>query len=114
MIPKKTWDGGKTVAELEEYAKDLGGQMADWVEQALEWAQMISNGVSWENLKNDDTAKWYRVVKGWKGGVLLFFGNPPDLLPASAVCEVRYDMKIFDTVPLVVIKKKAVLSMDSL
>ena len=32
--------------------------MADWVEQAFEWAQRISNGESWKTICNDaDTAK---------------------------------------------------------
>ena len=62
MIPKKTWES-KTVAELMKYAKEKGDHIADWVEQAMEWAQRIHNGESWETLCNKpDTAKWYRLV----------------------------------------------------
>lgn len=46
MMPKKTWTV-KTVAELNRLACKLGDHNADWVEQALEWAQRICNGESW-------------------------------------------------------------------
>lgn len=62
MIPKQEW-AYKTVAQLKEMARRLGGHNADWVEQALEWAQRIANGESWEAICNDaDTANWYRLV----------------------------------------------------
>lgn len=41
LIPAKDWEGYKTVAELKQYANDLGGQMTDWVQQALEWAEIV-------------------------------------------------------------------------
>lgn len=47
MMPKKTWRS-KTVEELKQLACKLGDHNADWVEQALEWAQRICNGESWE------------------------------------------------------------------
>ena len=47
MMPKKTWTS-KTVEELKQLACKLGDHNADWVEQALEWAQRICNGESWE------------------------------------------------------------------
>lgn len=68
LIPKKDWDGYKTVEELEAYANNLGDGVADWVEQALEWAQRISNGEKWDDICVwDDTAKWYRLIR-WKNG----------------------------------------------
>ena len=45
MFPKKTWSI-MSVAELEVMASNLGAHNANWVEQALEWAQRIYNGGS--------------------------------------------------------------------
>ena len=56
MMPNTTWIS-KTVGELKELACELGDHNADWVEQALEWAQRICNGESWETVCNNvDTA----------------------------------------------------------
>ena len=67
MIPKKTWTT-KNGSELIKLSKQLGHHMANWVEQALEWAQRIQNGESWITLCNEpDTAKCYRLVI-WKDG----------------------------------------------
>lgn len=64
LIPEKKWASYKTVFDLKIYAKECGGEMADDVEQALEWAQRISNGESWEVLCNIyDTASHYRMVR---------------------------------------------------
>ena len=111
LMPEKKWDGYKTVAEIKAYANDLGGQMADWVEQVLELAQRIFNGESWEAICNNaDTAKWCRLIR-WKDGSYRLVGG-------SSFCEiirpaffVDYVMcypndRISYTVPLVVLKKK--------
>ena len=67
LIPEKTWEV-ETVGGLKKMASQLGDHIADWVEQALEWAQRIENGESWEALCNKaDTANWYRLVV-WKEG----------------------------------------------
>lgn len=106
MMPKKTWRH-KTFVELEEMASKLGDHNANWVEQALEWAQRIANGESWEAICNDnDTANWYRLVV-WKSGYARHVGgsvcNNHDL-PASCVAD--FDCSELDsleyTVPLVV------------
>ena len=111
LRPKKKWNGGKTAKKLEAYAEDLGGQMADWVEQALEWAQRIFNGESWEAICNNaDTAKWYRLIC-WKDGYYRlvggsrFFSND---IPASDVFSFVYSSNdgVYSTVPLVVLKKR--------
>lgn len=87
MIPEKTWDS-KTVAELNELATSLGDCIADWVHQALEWAQRIVNGESWETICNEaDTADWYRLVV-WKNGYARLVGgsrNSDNNYPASHV-----------------------------
>ena len=53
----------KTETQLIEMATKLGDHCADWVEQALEWAQQIANGLSWETLcHNKDTSNLYRLI----------------------------------------------------
>lgn len=67
MIPEKTREATITL-ELKKLAETYGHHMANWVEQALEWGQRISNGETWETLCNEaDTANWYRLVI-WKNG----------------------------------------------
>lgn len=111
MIPPKTWIDYKTVDELKQYAKDLRGQMADWVEQALEWAQRICNGESWETVcNNPDIAKSYRMIV-WKNGCARRVGGSYyDSGYNTATCVFSSDynsgFSFYDTVPLVVFKKK--------
>lgn len=110
MMLKKTWTF-KTVAELKQLACEFGNHNADWVEQALEWAQRICNGESWEAVCNNaDTANWYRLVV-WKNGYARLVGGSRcnDLnYPASGVTYRDYvsNYGISNTVPLVVLKKK--------
>ena len=85
----------------------LGDHNADWVEQALEWAQRISNGESWEVICNNaDTANWYRMII-WKNGYARLVGgsrNRSNVFPASDVHNYDYDSYgIIYTVPLVVL-----------
>ena len=107
MMPQKTWSS-ITVAQLKEMACELGDHNADRVEQALEWAQRIANGESWEAICNDkDTANWYRLVV-WKNGYTrLVGGSVCDFndLPASDVgFSVCFDYNyLSSTVPLVVL-----------
>ena len=108
LIPEKKWKGDKTVAELKAYANELGGLMADWVEQALEWAQRIFNGESWEDIcNNPETANWCRVIL-WKNGYYRLVGgsrNKNNNNPASDVNNNDYNSnnRINNTVPLVVL-----------
>lgn len=109
-VPKKTWDF-KTVTQLKEMATKLGDHNADWVEMALEWAQRIANGESWESICNDDdTANWCRLVV-WTNGYARVVGGSSDCeydilnhIPASHFG--KYDFKDGDyvhyAVPLVV------------
>lgn len=111
LIPEKTWDGYKTFAELQAYANDLGGVMADWVEQALEWSQRICNSESWEAIcNNSDTANWYRMILD-KNGYYELVGNSRDHNFYSPASYVFFDYhnpidRLIYTVPLVVLKKK--------
>lgn len=107
VMPKKEWDY-KTVAELQEWACELGDHNAEWVEQALEWAQRICNGESWKAICNDpDTANWYRLVVGKDGYARLVGGshNVDNTASASDVSDFycRPDRRLNHTVPLVVL-----------
>ena len=110
MMPKKTWES-KTVEELKQLACKLGDHNADWVEQALEWAQRINNGASWEAVcNNPDTTNWYRLVE-WEDGLARIVGGSLDYQdgsPASYVYERDYYSgdRIIRTVPLVVSYEK--------
>lgn len=111
LIPEKKWNDFKTIVELKMYANDLGGLIADWVEQALEWAQRICNGEAWEAIcSNADTANWHRMIL-WKNGHYRLVGgsrNNNNYDPASYVCncDCSSDDRSATTVPLVVFKKK--------
>lgn len=110
MMPKKTWTS-KTVAELKQLACEFGNHNADWVEQALEWAQRICNGESWEAVCNNaDTANWYRLVV-WKNGYARLVGGLRNCDYGNPASDVDvYDCnsfdRIFSTVPLVVLYEK--------
>lgn len=110
MMPKKTWTS-KTVAELKQLACEFGNHNADWVEQALEWAQRICNGESWKAVCNNaDTANWYRLVV-WKNGYARLVGgsrNCNDNFPASDVnlSDFNSNCSVYYTVPLVVLYEK--------
>ena len=53
-----------------------GDHLADWVEQAMEWAQRIANGEKWETICNQaDTIGCYRVIKGKDGRPKFVGGN---------------------------------------
>ena len=105
MMPEKTWKE-VTVRQLKELACKLGDHMANWVEQALEWAQRIANGESWEDVCNErDTANWYRAVI-WKSSyTVIVGGSARDRSPSSFVSIYGYrDYEyIRCTVPLVVL-----------
>ena len=106
LMPEKTWNE-KNIIGFMKMACYIGDHMADWIEQALEWAQRIANGETWEAICNKpDTANWYRLIK-WKngykrlvGGSRKSFGNGP----ASSIGQKDYcfDFSLGSTVPLVV------------
>lgn len=89
-------------------ASKLGNHNASWVEQALDWAQLIANGESWENICNaEDTANCYRLIV-WKNGYACVVGGSVynnNYLPASYVhhhCFYYMGNVLLKTVPLVV------------
>ena len=65
MYPFRSWKQyrPKKISDLDSMAKVLGSHMADETEQALEWAQRIWNGESWEEVCNiPDSAPSYRII----------------------------------------------------
>lgn len=110
LVPDKKWEGKKTGAELKQYAKDCGGYMSIWVEQALGWAQRLSNGESWGSVCNDiDRHKWYRMIV-WKNGLGRIVGYSKynrNFTPSTYVSGRDYDFDepVIDTVPLVTIRR---------
>ena len=106
LMPKKEWPG-KTVQELKNLAQERGDHIANWIEQALEWAQRIQNGTPWENLCNySDTGNWYRLVV-WDNEKAVHIGGAINYdvhhAPASIGSNFYKDDKILrNTVPLVI------------
>lgn len=107
MIHKKTWESVITVEEMIKNSKQEGGHIANWVEQALEWAQRIQNGETWQNLcKEPDTEECHRLII-WKNGKARFLGGAKNIgnkSSATTVCKVNFNLNssIGDTVPNVV------------
>ena len=110
LVPKKIWDYNeiKNEKELREYAIYTGGKMADWIEQALEWAQRLSNGESWDNICNKpDTLRFYRMIE-WKDGEPKIVGGSTEenytYSPAHIFLRLVYSCKrgVPYTVPLIV------------
>ena len=108
LIPKKKWGRyySYDAAELNKWARERGGHMADWCEQALEWAQRINNGESWKDVcENPDLANWCRVVI-WKDNwtYRIVGGSTSFKVSASFVSSYSYDFShVFnDVVPLIV------------
>ena len=89
MIPQRPWKY-KTITELKEMTTQIGDNIADWVEEAVEWAQRITNGEKWEAICNyEDTANWFRLVV-WKDGHTKLIGGARmdrTRVPASFIHE---------------------------
>lgn len=110
-IPGKKWNIEKTMFEFEQYANALGGCMSNWVEQALEWAQRISNGETWEEVCNYiDTANFFRVIIGKNSSYVIVGGsrNAHYGCPASSIHDVSCENFMWHNmvVPLIRIDKK--------
>lgn len=110
LIPEKNGQV-RTVRQLKKIASIYGDHMANWVEQALEWAQRIYNGESWEDIcDKPDTVKWHRVV-AWKNKCAKIIGGAKqyrDNSPPSNIdgADFREGFNIYTAVPLVVGYKK--------
>lgn len=104
LYPERTWpdDKQKSLQELRNIAKVIGDDEADETEQALEWAQRIQNGESWNVVcKHTDTAISRRAIRFKNYGLHKIVGGPNG---ASHVFENPYTNfeTVSCTVPLVV------------
>lgn len=110
LMPRKTWSS-ETFLQLNLLTCKLGDHNADWVEQALEWAQRIYNGESWETVcNNPDTAHWFRLIV-WKNGDIRCVGGSTAFYHFPAPSDVGLRSYSFyepfsNAVPLVVLYKK--------
>lgn len=108
FIPECHWTKAKPVKELKKFASELGGHMANWVEQSLEWAQRIANGETWEEVcNNPDTLKWYRIIE-WKDGNKRLIGSSCLEEKEYSATDIYYEQlfpnhMIYAAVPLVVL-----------
>ena len=107
LMPQKTWVE-KDENQLIEVAQALGKCIADWIYQALEWAQRIHNGETWKKVCNEkDTANWYRLIR-WKDGSKKIIGgarkNQFCSYSATQICSYDgFDMyDSYETIPLIV------------
>ena len=62
-----------TEEKMVALAKQYGDHLADWVEQALEWAQRIANGE--DIFIKSDNSKWFRAISWQDGHVCLVGGS---------------------------------------
>jgi len=108
-FPKKTWVSVRDAEELCKIAKGIGDDTTDWVEQALEWAQRINNGESWQAVCNKvDNANCYRMII-WKKGVKCFVGGCrfSPFEESSVMCrKINPMIKLTHVVPSVVRRQK--------
>ena len=80
MVPKRK-DCGGDIGEIIQYAVNLGGIPADWVHQALEWAQRITEKgeKAWKEICNEpDTHNSYRLIISEDGTPILMGGSRDD------------------------------------
>lgn len=105
--PEKNWIGTKSIQELIDLAESIGDHLMDWVEQALEWAQRIQNGESWETVCNEpDTAKYHRLIL-WKNGRIRFLGGCTKINSCASATNVYcidfyLESAVGNTVPAVI------------
>ena len=108
LVPKKYWKDEKTMQYLrEKVAAEEGGTIATWIELALEWAQRISNGETWEIICNeDDTMSYFRLVI-WEYCSPVIVGGAVEndfYFPPATIHPTTFGMDpiVYGTVPLIV------------
>ena len=73
--PEKTWSKPQTVSQIRKMACKMGEHLTDWVEFALEQAQRIQNGESWEVVCNIPDSLNYNRLIVWKDGTYRIVGG---------------------------------------
>lgn len=121
LVPLKTWNT-VNMSQFNSIANCYEGTISNWCEQALEWAQRISNGESWEKICNQpDSLMWYRIVI-WRDKRYRIIGgarqssinneNPPtEITIAPEIVPVTKNIssgnRLLEVVPLVTIRNIA-------
>lgn len=111
FIPSKANNASITVKNAVRLASFFDGEIADWVYQALEWAQRICNGESWKKLcENYDSVKWRRLIL-WKDNSYRCVGGERHAPSSVDKCEDyvmnwRECTRFYHIVPLIVFKEK--------
>lgn len=91
LIPEKTWEAFK-ISEFIEFAEKNGGELADMNDQALEWAQRLSNGETWEEVCNTaDISPWFRIIEFTPSCYRLIGGSTAEGYCYPATCIGEYD-----------------------
>ena len=73
MVPEQHLGNG--LDSMINGAKSYHAEIANWIEQALEWAYRISEGESWKSLCNEpDDSEFFRVIF-WKDDEVAFIGD---------------------------------------
>ena len=68
LVPREESSGARTVKELRSIARRNNGKLANWVEQALEWAQRIYNYGEYGDIINAADYMSVRRAVIWKDG----------------------------------------------
>lgn len=83
----------ETLRDLIELSDGFCDHFADWVEQALEWAQRLQNGESWRKLcQSKDTSTWRRIIK-WKNGRYRIVGGSKKNTKSTTFIE-KHDLSL--------------------
>ena len=103
IMPEKNWEL-MNIEKAQILAKQFEGHVANWVEQALEWAQRINNGETWEELCNEpDEAKNYRMIIWKNNSIRMIGGSDKHNYSATDICyyNFHFDDNFLDVVPLI-------------
>ena len=89
-----TWGNFESLRKM---AIKKGHHMADGVETALELAQRIANGESWECICNEpDDASWFRAIM-WKNGQIALAGGSQkykeNYSPSHIISGTQYELR---------------------
>ncbi len=107
LVPICKVSTAKVINDFRRFSQNSGDGIADWVHQALEWAQRINNGESWNDICiKPDRMRCYRLIE-WKNGFIRFVGGTnlgSFKCAATAVGKTDWKMKdkVFYAVPLIV------------
>ena len=101
-------------AKFADFASELGGHIANWVEQALEWAQRIQNGESWQELCNySDNTRQRRLII-WQDGQLrtvggtYFKNRPATYVSSNSYCSGYWRRNRNYEIALLIVRKEKV------